>query len=97
EGQREVEKQRRLQRFRKDIAPVNNLVKGVQLPRVLERVQHERNQTEDEKVGRVRSRPASEQHIKSNAEIHQRNQPEALVKAAIGRVQNHRHFQPHTI
>ncbi len=50
EGEREMQKQCGLQRRRHNVRPVDDLIEGVQLPGVLERVEHERDQAEDEKV-----------------------------------------------
>ena len=40
---------------------------------------------------RLRRRPAPEQHIQPNQQVHQRNQPRALVRAAVCRLQIHLH------
>jgi hypothetical protein len=79
-----VEKERRLQGLGNDLAPVNRPVEGIEFTRVVERVQNKRSQAEDIKVRGPRSCPAAEQHIKSNRKVNQRNQPQSLVKAAVG-------------
>ncbi len=59
EGEREVQKERRLQRARDDGAPVDRPVKGVQLAGVLEGVEDERCEAEDVEVRGVRARSSA--------------------------------------
>src|SRR5207237_3664253 len=83
-----MQEQSRLEEPRDYIAPVNRLVKLIKFSRVLERIENERDQTEDVKVRGTRCGPAPQQDIHSNAKIDQRDQPQPLVQRALDRNQD---------
>ena len=82
--QRKVQKERRLQRLGQDPAPVDGPVKGVEFARVVERIKDKRGQAKDVKVSRPGSRPPPEEDIEADGKVNQRNEPQALVLAAVG-------------
>ena len=84
EGQGKVQKQRRLQRSGQHLAPVDGPVEGIEFAGVIERIQDKRGQAKHVKVSRARSRPPPEQDIQADRKVHQRNQPQSLVLAAVG-------------
>ena len=82
-GLREVQEESRLQRAGDDVAPVHHLVEQVELARVEERVHHEGREAKDVEVQRVGRGPAAEEDIEADAEVDQRDQPEAGIDAAV--------------
>ena len=83
-----MQKQRRLQRLGQDLAPVDGPVKGIEFAGVIERIQDKRGQAKDVKVSRARSRPPPEEDIETDGKVNQRNEPQALVLAAVCRLEN---------
>jgi hypothetical protein len=71
EAQREVQKQRRLQRLCGYVEPKNRPVQRVELVRELERVKRERDQAEEIKMRGARRAPAAEENVKPDDEIDQ--------------------------
>ena len=92
-AERKVQKQRRLQRRYYDVRPVDDRVQRVHLAGELERVQNERDQAKDIKVGRFRGRPAPEEHVKPDQQIHHGDQPQSQIDRPISRFQDDRNIQ----
>src|SRR6185312_2439179 len=84
EGQDEMQKQSRLQQPRGDVAPIDRPVKLVQLSGELEGVKDERNQTENIEMRGTRRRPASQQNIKADAQVDQRDEAQPVIQRAFG-------------
>ena len=87
EGQGKVQKEGRLQCQGHDSAPVNGPVEGIEFARVAERVKNKGSQAKDVKMCGARSSPPPEKHIQADRKVNQRNQPQSLVAAAVGRAQ----------
>ena len=85
-----MQKQRRLQRLSQDLAPVDGPVKSIEFAGVIERIQDKRGQAKDVKVSRPGSRPAPEEDIEADGKVNQRNEPQTLVLAAVGGLQQNR-------
>ncbi len=92
-----MQEQRRLQRRRLHIRPQDRQVQPIQHARVMERVPHERHQAENIKVGRLRRRPPSKQHIQADRQVHQPNQPLQLVIRPVRRHQVNRNIQSNRV
>src|ERR1700679_2676851 len=82
-----MQKQRRLQRLSQDLAPVDCPVKCIELAGVIERIQDKRGQAKDVKVGCPRSRPPPEENIEPDRQVNQRDEPETLILASVGGLQ----------
>ena len=87
-----MQEQRRLQQPGDHVRPVDDPVKVVQLAGVVERVKDERDQAENVEVRALGRGPASQQNVDADAEVDQRDQPQAGVERAVGRRQNQRSF-----
>ncbi len=87
--QHEVQEQRRLQQPGSDVAPQNDPVEGVEFSGVVERVEDERNQAENIEVHGAWRRPAPQQHVHSDAQIDERDQPQPEIQRPLRRNQNH--------
>ena len=93
EAGREVEKERRLKRPGGDVSPVDDLVEGVQLARVLEGVENKRGEAEDVEVRGFRSGPPAKQDIDADHQVDRGYEAEALVDRAIGRFEDDGNFE----
>ena len=93
EGQYVVQEKRWLQQPRDFIGPQDDPVKSVELAGVVKRVENERYQAENVKVRRAHGGPAPQQHIKTDAQVNERDQPQPIVHGALGRSQHHFHIQ----
>src|ERR1700720_2941233 len=95
EGQYEVQKERGLQKPGDFIGPEDAPVESVELADVVQRVEDERYQAEDVKVSGAHGSPAPQQHVKANAQVDERNQPQPIVHRPLGWNQYHFHIQRH--
>ncbi len=84
EGQDEMQEQCGLKQPCRNVAPVDNPVKLVQLSGELEGVKDERDQAENIEMRGTRRRPASQQNIKPDPQIDQGDEPKPVVQRAFG-------------
>ena len=66
------------------LAPEDDEVERVELAGVLEGVPDERDQAEDEEVGRFRGGPAAEKDIQADRKVDERDEAHHLVVEAVG-------------
>ncbi len=83
-----VEEECRLERISDNLAPVDSLVEGFRPAEVPERVEDERGEAEQIKVGGVGRGPASEEDVEADAEIDQGDEAKPLIDAAILEVED---------
>ncbi len=83
-----MEKERRLQGGRRNIAPIDDPVEIREPVGVFKGIEDERRQAEKIEVGGAGRGPAAEEDIEPDPEIDQRDKAEALVQAVVGRIEN---------
>ena len=89
EADREVQKERRLKRLRRHVAPVDEPVEAARFAGGSEAVKDKRDQTEDVEVDGLWSGPAAEQDIDADAEIDQRDESKPLIDGAVFGFENY--------
>ena len=95
-SQRKMQEERRLQGLGDNLAPVDGPIEGVEFTRVVERVKNKRSQAKNVKMSGARGRPPPEEHIQADGKVNQRNQPQSLVEATIGGLENDRGMDGNT-
>src|SRR5277367_5795799 len=91
-SQGKVQEERGLQGAGNDVAPEDDLIERVELAGVFEGVKRKRRQAENVEMGRVGRSPAPEEDIESDSKIDECYKAEALIVAAVDRVEVQRDF-----
>src|SRR5579864_2463918 len=93
ESERKVQEQSWLQEPSDHVAPVDDLVKLVQLSGVLEGIKDERDQAENIKVHGLRGSPASQKNVKADRQVDKRDKPQAIVERLVRSLGDERSIQ----
>src|SRR5450755_3668458 len=92
-GQYEMQEQSRLQQPGNFIGPQHGPIETVELADIMQRVEDERDQAENVKMRGTDGRPTPHQHVESNAQVDEGDQPQPIVHGPLGGYQDHFHIQ----
>ncbi len=97
EDQDEMQEQRRLQVARHHVRPEHDPVKGVELPREVERIQNERGQAEEVEVRSFGRGPAPQQHVQPNPQVDEGDETLSLVQGLVRGPEDQRRLHRHAL